>query len=291
MKAELLPRRGRLEGLAFGSGTIVLLGLAALAVPTFLTLANEHWATDAGAHGPLVIATGAWLIWRRLKEFSQSLERGNIGIVAGMLMVALVFYIFGRAFDYLSLQATGFYISALAALYDSYGSRLLRHLWFPLLYLAFVLPVPGWVIDTSTAPLKEVASWATTEGLQLVGVPITREGVILFVAQYQLLVEDACAGMNAIMGLIALGLFYSYLVHGPSWCRALILTLFVLPIAIIANVVRIVLLVLITYWYGDEAAQGYLHGAAGLVMFASALLLVFLTDSLLSYFRPVRRAR
>ena len=122
----------------------------------------------------------------------------------------------------------------------------------------------------------------STQLLQLFGVPVVREGVTLFVAQYQLLVEDACAGMNAILGLTSLGLFYAYLQHGASWRYCAALAVFIIPIALLANVVRIIILVLITWQFGNEAAQGYLHGTAGLVTFATGLLLVFALDSLLS---------
>jgi exosortase len=145
-----------------------------------------------------------------------------------------------------------------------------------------ILPIPGWILDQMTGPLKQLASLVTTDLLQLFGVPIIREGVILYVDQYQLLVEDACAGLNALMGLTALGLFYAYLAHGPSWKYSALLLLFIVPIAVVANVVRIIILVILTIWGGNEAAQGYLHGAAGLVMFTAALVLVFALDNILS---------
>ncbi|MFQ3664715.1 MAG: archaeosortase/exosortase family protein, partial [Sphingomonadaceae bacterium] len=119
-----------------------------------------------------------------------------------------------------------------------------------------------------------------------VGYPIVQVGVTLYIAQYQLLVEDACAGLNSIISLTAIGLFYIYLFHNASWRYALLLTALVLPIAIAANVVRVIILVLITYYLGDELAQGYLHDFAGIVTFVSALLFIFLIDGLLT---PLRR--
>jgi exosortase len=198
----------------------------------------------------------------------------------------LALFVFGRAFDYLFLQASGLFGVILALIYSRFGSSMLKHLAFPLVYLAYMVPVPGWVLDHVTAPLKHFASFATTELLQIVGVPVAREGVILFVDQYQLLVEDACAGLNALSGLMALGLFYAYIAYGPSWRYGLLLTAVIIPVAVAANIVRITILVLLTLWGGNDAAQGYLHGTAGLVMFSSALSLVFLIDSLL---RRVRR--
>ena len=267
----------------------LIVGFLALALPTFVRLAQEHWTTEQGAHGPLVLATGGWLIWRRLAGSGYRRGTARPWLVAAALVPSLAFYVFGRAYDYLSLEVLGLFGTAIAVGYSLYGASLIRTLWFPLLYLAFVIPIPGWVLDQMTAPLKEIASASTTQILQLFGIPIVREGVTLYVAQYSLLVEDACSGMNAMAGLMALGLFYSYIVHGSSWRYCLVLAVMIIPIAIAANIIRITILVLLTYYAGNEAAQGFLHGLAGMVLFASALLFIFAADSTLAV--VVRRWR
>ena len=127
-----------------------------------------------------------------------------------------------------------------------------------------------------------------TDGLQVFGIPIFRQGVTLIVAQYELLVEDACSGMNSLIGLTAITLFYIYLLRNASWRYSLFLVTLVIPIAIVANVLRIVILVLLTYFFGNAVAQGFLHETAGLVLFATSLMLVFLIDSVVS---PLLRRR
>lgn len=259
----------------------LVLGLLVLAVPALIDIAQQSWSTEAGAHGPLVLATGGWLIWRQREEYIALAMRGSLITTLLILLPSLIIYCFGRAFDYLFLEAAGLYGAGAAAFYDRVGGRALRRLWFPLLYMALAIPLPIWVLDFATAPLKTFASYATTHFMQFLGVPVVREGVILFVAQYQLLVEDACAGLNSLVGLTALGLFYAYLAHGTSWRYAMVLTLLIVPIAVAANIIRIAILIMITLWAGNDAAQSYLHGAAGLIMFATALLLIFAVDSTL----------
>jgi exosortase len=144
-------------------------------------------------------------------------------------------------------------------------------------------------MDRLTAPLKVFVSYVTTGGLQLLGIPVFREGVTLMVAQYQLLVEDACSGMNSMTGLVAISLFYIYLLRNASWRYSLLLVALVIPIAIVANIIRVATLVLLTFYFGDAVAQGFLHMAAGLLLFTSALLLVFLVDNLLAYILKNRR--
>jgi exosortase len=165
------------------------------------------------------------------------------------------------------------------------GAQVLRRLWFPILYLFFLVPLPGWLVDVITAPLKEFVSASATVLLRAVDYPIAREGVTLYIAQYQLLVEDACAGLNSIISLTAIGLFYIYLLHNASWRYSLFLTFWILPAAVFANLARIIMLVLLTYHAGNEVAQGFLHKTAGMIMFVAALLFIFAIDKLMT---PIR---
>ena len=111
---------------------------------------------------------------------------------------------------------------------------------------------------------------------------MSHEGVTIFVAQYQLLVEDACSGMNSLIGLIAISLLYIYLAHGSSWRHSLTLIVFIIPIAILANILRIIFLILLTYFFGDAVGQSFLHVSAGMALFAVSLLIIFALDQLLT---------
>ncbi len=210
---------------------------------------------------------------------------GHAGPLIAMFALALPAYVFGRAFDFLSIEVLSMGFMLVAAAYAYAGSRVLRLMWFPIFYLGFVVPIPGWVLDTITQPLKLFVSQAVVSVLAMAGYPIARIGVTIYVATYQLLVEDACAGLNSLVSLSAIGLFYVYIMRNSNWRYSALLLALVLPIAVAANAVRIAALVLITYHFGDAAAQGYLHKFAGMVTFTSALLLIFLIDSLL---KPLR---
>lgn len=262
----------------------LLLALAALAVPTVIRLGEQVWSKESGAHGPIVLVTGLWLLWRKLPEMREAAEPGAWWLTTLMLAVALPLYVFGRAYDFISLEVAGLYGAGVAMMHSRFGIRVLLKNWFPLFYLAFLIPPPGWLMDGITAPLKLFVSYVTTAGLQFIGIPVFREGVTLMIGPYQLLVEDACSGMNSMTGLVAISLFYIYLLRNASWRYSLFLVLLVIPIAVIANIIRVATLVLLTHFFGDAVAQGFLHMAAGLLLFTSALLLVFLVDNLMSYF-------
>ena len=190
-------------------------------------------------------------------------------------------YVFGRAYDFVYLEAGGLYAAALTLIYAEIGFAPMRRNWFPFVYLCFAIPPPNSVLDVATAPLKRFVSAAATGTLQLFDVPVSHEGVTIFVAQYQLLVEDACSGMNSLIGLIAISLLYIYLAHGSSLRHSLILMVFIIPIAIVANILRIIFLILLTYFCGDSVGQGFLHVSAGMALFAISLLIIFALDQIL----------
>lgn len=265
----------------------VLIGILVVTIPTLVAMARGPWSLESGVHGPIVVATGLWLIFRRLPEIRREMVPGNPLVTLALLLVAVPLYAFGRAYDFISLEVTALLLALLAVSHAYVGAAVLRSMWFPIFYMAFVIPVPGWVLDAVTLPLKELVSEVVTDGLAWIGYPIVRIGVTLYVASYQLLVEDACAGLNSLVSLSAIGLFYVYMLRGSNWRYSILLLALVIPIAIAANMIRVAALVLITYHFGDAAAQGYLHNFAGMVTFTSALLFIFLIDKLMT---PVRNA-
>lgn len=254
------------------------LGIATLALPTILALAQGPWQQESGVHGIIVLVTGLWLVWRREADLAAISHPGSPVVTALLLAVALPMYVAGRAFEFISIETAALLLAMVAVAYQYLGVAALKLLWFPVLYLGFVVPLPGWFLDTITLPLKELVSELVTGGLSAVGYPVGRMGVTLYIGSYQLLVEDACAGLNSLVSLTAIGLFYVYLIRGSNPLYSLLLLAMVIPIAIAANCVRVAALVLITYHFGNAMAQGYLHNFAGMVTFVSALLFIFTLD-------------
>ena len=271
----------------FRSRWPLVLGVLALVLPTLVSLGRGPWSLESGVHGPIVVATGLWLIYGRLDEIRAHMKPGNPLLTALALAVAVPAYAFGRAFDFISIEVAAMLLALVAVAHAYVGLDVIKRLWFPIFYMGFVIPVPGWVLDVVTQPLKLYVSEVVTGGLAMLGYPVGRAGVTIYVATYQLLVEDACAGLNSLVSLSAIGLFYVYMLRGSNWRYSMLLLALVIPVAIAANMIRVAALVLITYHFGNAAAQGYLHNFAGMVTFTSALLFIFLLDTLLT---PVRDA-
>lgn len=269
----------------------LLLGFAVLAIPALITLGQDSWSTEAGSDGPIILATGAWLLWRAWPGFVSEGTPGRGWISVAILAPSLIVYILGRAYDFETLAMLGVWGAGVAMLQSRFGGAELSASWFPFLYLGFLIPPPEFLLHALTAPLKIFVSVAATSVLALAGLPVVSHGVAIEVGSYQLLVEEACSGMNSILGLLAVGLFYIHLMHGSSVRRSLILTAALIPIAILANIMRIMILILLTYFAGNDAAQGFLHGFAGMVVFTVALGLVFAFDKLVSAVETSRKTQ
>lgn len=268
----------------------VLIGIVALFLPTYIDLAAGLWQTDEHAHGPIVLLVTAYLIWQKREAFSQ-LSRTRPVIGWGLLIVGLLAYVVGRSQSVVLLEVGAQVPVLIGMLLVTLGVRAARTLWFPLFFLLFIIPLPGFIVDLTTGPLKQYISEIAEQVLYSAGYPIARNGVVLHVGQYQLLVADACSGLHSMFSLSAMGLLYLYLMHHTSHVRSGILIASILPIAFLSNVIRVMVLVLITYHMGDEAAQGFLHETAGLLLFVIGLLLLFALDWVLGFVFPDRKAK
>ena len=261
---------------------IVLAGLLALYVPVFYGAATGFWHDDENAHGPIILAVILWLIWtKRAALFAAPFYPAPVtGFV--LLVLGLLVYLVGRSVD-IALFEIGALAPILAgALLAMRGWRCLRAFWFPILFIAFMLPLPVIFVDALTGPLKQQVSAISEQLLYWAGYPIARNGVMLTIGQYQLLVADACSGLHTMFSLSALGLLFMYLTARSSILHNIVMLASVLPIAFIANIVRVLVLLLITYHFGDEAGQGFLHGAAGIVLLLVALVVLIVLDFVLA---------
>jgi len=263
---------------------ICALGLLALYVPTVVDLTRNIWSTEEQSQGPIVLVICLWLVWRawdRIDDSSSSAPRP----VAGWLLVAiaLLLYAFGRSQRILSAQTLSVVLLLPGLVLLLRGPRQLAAAAFALFFMIFLIPLPATFVDSITQPLKLAVSSVATTVLYAAGYPIARTGVILQIGQYQLLVADACAGLHTLFSLEAMGLLYLNVVRHSSLLRNVALAILIVPISFTANVIRVMALALITYYFGDEAGQGFLHGFAGMVLFMTALLFIIATDSALRW--------
>ena len=272
------PGAGINDKLSLG---VLAAGFLLLLVPTVMDLARQVWTSDEQGHGPIIGAVSLWLMWRRRQDVIGAPYRpaNSAGIV--LFVVALLLYALGRSQQIIQGEVVGIILAATALLLLLRGVQGLRAVAFPLFFLVFMVPLPGVLVQAMTIPLKTAVSYVAEALMHHAGYPIGRTGVILTVGPYQLLVADACAGLNSMFTLEALGLLYMNLMGYTSKLRNVLLAILVVPIAFVANVVRVLILILVTYHFGDEAGQGFVHTFAGMVLFGVGLAMMLVTDGLL----------
>jgi len=259
----------------------VIGGLLLLYVPTFYSLANGIWQEDEYAHGPIILAVILWLIWDRRQVLLDTTARTAPVPGCALLVTGLLLYILGKILD-IRIFEIGALLPILAgSVLAMRGWHALRSYWFMLLFIVYLVPLPGIFVDAITGPLKQNISAIAEHILYSTGYPIARSGVILTVGQYQLLVADACSGINSMFSLSAVGLLYLYLMRHKNWLHNGLIVASLLPIAFCANILRVMFLVLVTYHFGDAAGQGFLHDFSGMVLFVIALLLILVMDAIL----------
>ena len=275
------PRRAEWLGIDPAVVLTLLAGMLAMAVPLVWDWSHGTWDMQTQGHEPLILAISAWLVYRQREALAALQSPAAPRAGAALFVVALMAYICGRLLGVFRLELVSMMMLPAALLLYFRGFAALRLVWFAFFFLIFAIPLPFALVLAVTGPMKAAVSALAAQLLSLAGYPIGLSGVVITIGQYQLLVNEACAGLQTMFTLEAMGLLYASLMNHSSALRNTLLAVLVVPIAFCANVVRVMVLALVTYHLGDAAGQGFLHGFAGTVLFVVALVLVMGADALL----------
>lgn len=249
-------------------------------VPAVVDVAQTPFAGEQGSYGLIVLVLATWLIARAWPAMRAAARPGAAlpsGIALGL---ALALYLIARIAGHLWLEAVSLYGVLLAGLYLLVGLPGMRPARFALVYALLALP-PGHLLSAATAGLRTAITDAATAVLHAAGLQVAKQGFTVFIDQYRIEIVDACAGMNSIVSIAAIGLFYVHM-RGRrlDLATCLIGGGAMLLLAVAANFVRVLATILITHGFGPTIAQGPLHEAIGLAAFALALGGVFALDAL-----------
>jgi exosortase B len=268
--------------------------IAALLIPSYIDVYRVFWRVERGAQGAVILAVIAWLIWRERGELRRFAAYSPLLPSLALLVPGLAFYVLGRSQSIYSLEIVAQIPVLLGIAWLLWGAQGVRRLWFPLALLVFVVPIPGSLLDPLLLPLKDWVSGTVDSLLHFLGYPIARTGVLLIIGSYRLLIADACSGLNSMVALSGVGLLYVHLAAHHGRARNAVLLAAILPIAFAANIVRVLLLVLITYYRGEAAGRSF-HDYAGVLEVLLAFGAFFGFDRLLDKLggrkrRPAPRA-
>ena len=225
---------------------LLALGFGVLLGPTYAELSRTVWASDEQGHGPIILAVAFWLLYRLRDRIVALPSAVSAWPGAALLVTGLLTHAIGRS-QYITILEVGSQSLVLAGLLALFkGTAAIRVAAFPLFFLLFMVPLPGQLVAALTTPLKAAVSFCAEYILYGLGYPVARSGVIISVGQYQLLVADACAGLNSMFTLEALGLLYMNVMGYASLARNVTLAILIVPISFLANIIRVMILVLVT---------------------------------------------
>jgi len=240
----------------------------------------KQWDSDPDmGHGFFVPLIAGFIVWQKRGDLAALVPKPNWWGLAIVLYGALQLYIATLGAE-LFLARTAFVISLIGVVLLLGGTAYVRALAFPLFLLFFMVPIPTVVYNSLTFPLQILASRVATDALNLMQIPVLREGNILEMAEQKLSVVEACSGIRSLLSLTFLSLVYGYFFERRVWMRVLLFAA-TIPIAILANASRVTLTGVLTE-YKPELAEGFFHTASGWVIFMVALAILIVVHQILN---------
>ncbi|MCL2790714.1 MAG: exosortase/archaeosortase family protein [Desulfobulbus sp.] len=272
------------QGSVFRSPNLLLLlvvlgGGIALYHSIVISMAQDWLKNDNYSHGFLIPLISGYMVWSMKDELRrlalQPVNWGILVLVAGLGQL----YIAKVGSEYF-LQRSSIILVLLGIVLFLAGTATARKVIVPLMYLLFMVPLPAIIWNKIAFPMQLFASAVTEVVIRAIGIPVLREGNVLYLAQTTLEVVDACSGLRSLTTMFALSAAFSWF-SVLSTTKKWILFLAAAPIAILANIVRLTGTAGLASLYGEKAAQGFLHDFSGLFVFVVGLLLLMLTSKVL----------
>jgi exosortase len=273
----------RLDSLPY---VIVAVLLVVLYYRVAVKLVHDWYTIPDYSHGFLVPFFAAFLIWDKRKLLKAIPVRQTwSGIV--LVVFAIMVLILGVYGVELFTARISFILLVTGLIATFFGWAMVRELRFPLLVLVLAVPFPAILFNRITFPLQLLASRIASDILPMLGVPTLHEGNVIELPVMKLEVAEACSGIRSLMSLFTLAVFYGYFLERTTQ-RRVILALASIPIAVTANVARIVGTGLCVQYWDPEKALGFFHEFSGWVMFLVSLACLFLVHRAMRLISPVK---
>ena len=259
---------------------IVLLLFGVSYYPAFDGLVSKWSASDDYTHAFFTVPVVAYMIWLQRSLLVESCGRPLIGIV--LIVLSVLLYLVSLQLQIPTITSVATVFTVISGLIYFGGFRVLKEMAIPILLLFMVIPVPNQLLSMITASLQLKVSQASETIVQLFSVPLFREGNILQIPGKTFQVVDACSGIRSLISMTTLSLIIGYftLTRGRS---ILFLLLFSIPVAVVINIVRVISLVLVYYYFKIDITSGTWHTVSGLLLFSLGLVMLFSFQRILEY--------
>lgn len=252
---------------------LIAVELVVLFAPTVVWLV-DRWTLSVwhNAHGMFVPPLAAWLAWQELKAH-PNVPVGSSRWGYALLIPALALHALDAGMHTQLLSAVALFVSIAGLSLLTLGTARTRLIAFPLAFLAFAIPIPLALTEPLHLLLRHIAAAGTGALLPVFGVSVFREGTVLHTIDGPVTIVDACSGFSTLYASVAVASLAAYSATG--WGRRALVFLAVAPIAIGANLLRVLVLTLLVVWYGWGVLDTFIHPLSGMITFALALPLIF----------------
>jgi len=249
----------------------------------------DWWSHEEYSHGFIIPLIAGYLLWRRRMELRDSLKSSSpLGFI--VFSLGLVLYILGSIGEEEFVQRISLPVALLGIVYFLNGRKTAQLCLFPIAYLFFMIPVPYPFYKALSLKLRLLDSMVAASWSSFLGVPVYIEGYFLHLPHITLEVADACSGILSIFALMAIGIFYTYIFPTKVWKKVLMLV-FLIPIAILSNVVRIVSIAVLIYYSGDWILHSTFHKFNGTFNFLLGLTALILISNILDCITLRKKSR
>ena len=235
----------------------------------------KDWTIDPNfSHGFLIPVVALYMVWHKRETLQQiPVQPVNAGII--IIIIGMLAHIAGNLGAELFVQRISMLITLFGVVLFLSGVKMTLALLVPMLYLVLMIPIPSIIWNKIAFPLQLFAAARASEMIQVIGIPVFREGNILHLANTSLEVVDACSGIRSLTSLLALSGAFAY-ISPLKAVNKWVLFVSAVPIAVAVNVFRLTVTACAAVWIGPDAAHGFLHDMSGLIVFGAALVLLYL---------------
>jgi exosortase A len=238
------------------------------------------------SHGFLIPIVSLYFVYERRKQLSSLSASSHWGGL-GLLVIGILIYLIGNLATELFTMRFSLLVVLGGIILFLLGKEFFETLLFPLAFLILMIPIPSVLMDRVTFPMQLFASKVAAGSLDLMGIPVLREGNIIQLANTSLEVAEACSGIRSLISLFALSVVFAYFSQNKTWKR-IVLVLSTFPIAIIANAARVTGTGILAHHYGSQVAQGFFHGFSGWILFVVAFVCLFVVGALLTKMKTAK---
>jgi exosortase len=243
---------------------------------TLMWMYDRYMGADSYySHGFIVPFISLYFIYLQKENLAQIKPQTSvIGLI--ILFFALLLHILGTLLYIFSISGFSIFFLIIGLSIFLFGKEISKVIWFPLLFLVFMFPLPEAMISLVSFPLKIFAAKAGVWIISILGIPIYLEGFNILIPAGPLLVGNPCSGLRSLIAFLALGSIFAYL-EPISIIKKWFLFSLSIPIALLSNIVRIPILILVSNYWGLEAAgpDTLVHTGSGILVFVLGFLLIF----------------